>query len=185
MGKTVRFAQLVKAAGKPYVATLWTDPKDDRPFHRAIRENRVMTVHQTIGAGKKDFGVVGFHEDKNVSYFVFPKRLRAEPETQVVGIKYDLLAPEPVTDPLKRTTSTVPRSKTRERLQTTEPPIRIEETEFTAIIKRTAVWERVITVRAANKTEAKQKVATETNSQTYELRDAIVHDQIRSIKASR
>jgi hypothetical protein len=185
MGKSVRFAELVKAAGKPYVATLWTDPKNDRGFTRAVRENRVLTVHQPIGSSKKDFGVVGFHEEKNVSYFVFPKRLRAQPETQVIGIKYDMLAPEPVSDPVTRAQTAAPRSRRHRFVTTTEAPIRIEETEFTAIIKRTAVWERVITVRANNKTEAKQKVSTEANSQTYELRDAIVHDQIRSIKPSR
>lgn len=186
MGKTVRFAQLVKAAGKPYVATLWTRPKNDRHFSRAVRENRVMTVHQTIGAGKKDFGVVGFHEDKNVSYFVFPKRLRAQPETQVVGIKYDLLAPEPVGDPLTRAPVAKRRGRVRERgVSSSEAPIQIEETQFTAIVKRTAVWERLITVRAANKTEARQKVATEANAQTYEIHDAVVRDEIRGIKASR
>jgi hypothetical protein len=177
---------LVKAAGKPYVATLWTDPKNDRHFTQAVRENRVLTVHQPVKAHKKDFGVVGFHEDKNVSYFVFPKRLRAQPKTQVVGIKYNLLAPEPVTDPITRASVAQPRSHHRRSTTApTETPIRIEETEFTAIVKRSAVWERVITVRAANKSEAKRKVATEANSQTYELRDAIVHDQIRTLRSTR
>jgi hypothetical protein len=186
MGKTVRFAQLVKAAGKPYVATLWTQPKSDRHFTRAVRENRVLTVHQTMGTGKKDFGVVGFHEDKNVSYFVFPKRLRADPETQVVGIKYDLLAPEPVADPLKRG----PVARKRGRIlahvtRSSEAPIQIEETQFSAVVKRTAVWERLISVRAANKTEARQKIATEANAQQYDLHDALVRDEIRAIKGSR
>jgi len=182
----VRFAQLVKAAGKPYVATLWTQPKSDRHFTRAVRENRVMTVHQTVGTGKKDFGVVGFHEDKNVSYFVFPKRLRAEAETQVIGIKYDLLAPEPVGDPLTRGPVTRKRGRIREHVATSsEAPIQIEETQFTAIVKRTACWERLISVRAANKTEAKQKIATEANAQTYEIHDAVVRDEMRGIKASR
>ena len=187
MSKTVRFAELVKAAGKPYVATLWTDPKDDRHFNRAVRENRVLTVHRTIGTHKKDFGVVGFREQKNVSYFVFPKRLRAQPETQVVGIKYNLLAPEPVADPLARAPSAPAHKRLRDRKSAapTETPIRIEETEYTAIVRRTAVWERVITVRASNKTEARQKVATEANSQTYDLHDAVVQDHVRSIRSSR
>jgi hypothetical protein len=186
-GKTVRFAELVKAAGKPYVATLWAGPKSDRHFTKAVRENRVLTVHRLLGSCKKDFGVVGFHEEKNVSYLVFPKRLRAQPETQVVGIKYDLIAPEPVTDPLRRGPAEKPRSRARHDAGTTqsESPIRIEETEYSAIVKRTAVWERLITVRAANKTEAKQRVATEANSQTYEIRDAVVRDELRAIKASR
>jgi len=186
MSKTVRFAELVKAAGKPYVAALWSGPKDDRHFSRAVRENRVLTVHQTIGANKKDFGVVGYHEEKNVSYFVFPKRLRAQPETQVVGIKYDLLAPEPVADPLKRAPVAPRRKRLRERISTVprESPIRIEETEYTAIVRRTAVWERVITVRAGNKTEARQRVATEANSQDYDIPDAVVQDKIRSIRSS-
>ncbi|MGZ4974859.1 MAG: hypothetical protein ACXWKG_06635 [Limisphaerales bacterium] len=187
MSKTVRFAELVKAAGKPYVATLWTGGKDDRHFNRAVRENRVLTVHQTIGTHKKDFGVVGFREQKNVSYFVFPKRLRAQPETQVVGIKYNLLAPEPVADPLTRAPSAPAHKRLRDHKSAvpTESPIRIEETEYTAIVRRTAVWERVITVRAGSKTEARQKVATEANSQTYDLHDAVVQDHVRSIRSSR
>jgi hypothetical protein len=186
MGKTVRFAQLVAAAGKPYVATLWTQPKDDRHFARAVRENRVLTVHQTIGSGKKDFGVVGFHEDKNVSYLVFPKRLRAQPETQVIGIKYDMLAPEPVADPLKRAPVAPKRGRIREHTSgSSATPIQIEETQYSAVVKRTAVWERLITVRAANKAEAKRKVATEANAQTYEIHDAVVRDEIRGMKASR
>lgn len=187
MGKTVRFAELVKAAGKPYVATLWTNPKNDRHFTRAVRENRVLTVRQPVGTHKKDFGVVGFHEEKNASYFVFPKRLRAHPQTQVIGIKYDLLVPEPVSDPLTRAPVVPPhkRSRGRDGAKVTEPPIRIEETEYTAIVRRTAVWERVITVRAPNKTHARQKVATEANAQAYDLHDAIVRDHIRSIRSSR
>lgn len=186
MSKTVRFAELVKAAGKPYVATVWTDPKDDRHFNRAVRENRVLTVHQPIGTHKKDFGVVGFSEEKNVSYFVFPKRLRAQPETQVIGIKYDMLAPEPVADPLKRAPSAPSLKRSRGRAAVpTETPIRIEETEYTAIVKRTAVWERVITVRASNKAEARRKVGTEANSQTYDLHDAVVQDHVRTLRPSR
>lgn len=187
MGKTVRFAELVKAAGKPYVATLWTDPKSDRHFARAVRENRVLTVCQPVGTHKKDFGVVGFHEEKNASYFVFPKRLRAHPESQVVGIKYDLLVPEPVSDPLTRAPVAAAHKRARQRDGATvnEPPIRIEETEYIAIVRRTAVWERAITVRARNKTDARQKVATEANSQSYDLHDAIVRDHIRTIRSSR
>lgn len=186
MGKTVRFAELVKAAGKPYVATLWTNPKNDRHFTRAVRENRVLTIRQPVGSHKKDFGVVGFHEEKNASYFVFPKRLRAHPETQVVGIKYNLLVPEPVADPVTRkTVAPSKRSRRRDGDGVSQPPIRIEETEYTAIVRRTACWERVITVRAHNKTEARQKLGTEANSQIYDIHDAIVRDQIRNIRSSR
>ncbi|MDB6057023.1 MAG: hypothetical protein JWO95_867 [Verrucomicrobiales bacterium] len=160
---------------------------DDRHFNRAVRENRVLTVHQPIGTHKKDFDVVGFSEEKNVSYLVFPKRLRAQPETQVIGIKYDLLAPEPVADPLTRTPSPLVRKRLRDRSSAvpTESPIRIEETEYTAVVRRTAVWERVITVRASNKGQARQRVGTEANSQTYDLHDAVVQDHVRSIRTSR
>ena len=97
-----------------------------------------------------------------------------------------MLAPEPVADPLKRTPVAKRRGRIREHVtRSSEAPIQIEETQFSAIVKRTAVWERLITVRAANKTEAKQKVATEANAQTYEIHDAVVRDEIREIKASR
>lgn len=46
MGKEVRFAQLVAASGRPQTLTLWTDPKKNPQFMKAVKENRVVTIVQ-------------------------------------------------------------------------------------------------------------------------------------------
>src|SRR5204863_2066927 len=102
-------------------------------------------------------------------------------------IKYGLLADAPVPDPMTAKDRRA-RAKITAQHRTSPSPIMArtkKEKEFTAIVKRTAIWERVITVNAANQTEAKKKASTEANSQTYELRDAVVHDEIRNIRPSR
>jgi hypothetical protein len=53
----------VRNSGQPEVVTLWTDPKEDRQFLRAVNQNRVLTVIQQPGAAKRDYGEIVF---KNV-----------------------------------------------------------------------------------------------------------------------
>src|SRR5438874_946754 len=93
----IRFRDLVKTAGTPEPKSLWTDPKNDREFMRAVKQNRVLTVVQE--SAKKDFGELGFHQRPGALYFVFPKRLPAE-QGKVVGIKYDLAEPKEPEDPV-------------------------------------------------------------------------------------
>ena len=94
--KTVRFTQLIEAAGRPEPVTLWTAPENDPEFSKAMRENRVLTiVQQNVGA-KADYGLVGFRQEPLASYLVFPKKLAYPAETKVIGIKYGELAePKP------------------------------------------------------------------------------------------
>ena len=54
MGKTRRFGDLVRESGRPEVVTLWTEPKKDRAFSKAIRENRVLTVESDPTSKRKD-----------------------------------------------------------------------------------------------------------------------------------
>ena len=51
-----------------------------------------MTLHQELRGAKKDFGVVGFHEEDNAQYLLFPKSLKRFDDRRVIGINYDLLA---------------------------------------------------------------------------------------------
>ena len=44
MPKAIRFSELIQKSGRPYAATLWTDPTRDPAFHKAVKENRVVTV---------------------------------------------------------------------------------------------------------------------------------------------
>ena len=87
--KTVRFDALVKVAGKPEQVTLWTKPEEDREFMKAVKARRVVTVIQRNVGTKKDYGLVGFFEEKNATFLVFPKSMKEPDGTKVVGIKYE------------------------------------------------------------------------------------------------
>ena len=89
MGKTRRFGDLVRESGRPEVVTLWTEPKKDRAFSKAIRENRVLTVESDPTSKRKDFGRIGFHQVHGGIYLVFPKAL-PKTESRIVGINYEL-----------------------------------------------------------------------------------------------
>jgi len=86
----IRFRDLVKTAGTPEPKSLWSDPKSDREFMRAVKQKRVLTVVQE--SKRKDFGELGFHQHPGALYFIFPKPLPAG-EGRVIGIKYDLVEP--------------------------------------------------------------------------------------------
>ena len=92
--KTARFADVVKECGAPRVITLWQDPKNDKSFQQAVRDQRVMSVHQTTVGARKDFAEVVFLQGPNLSYLIFPKPLKRFAGQRIVGINYDLLAKE-------------------------------------------------------------------------------------------
>ena len=89
-GATIRFGDLVRESGRPRVVTLWIDPKKDRSFSKAIRENRVLTVHTDPASGRKDYGEIGFCRERGAFYLVFPERLPKERKARIVGINYQL-----------------------------------------------------------------------------------------------
>jgi hypothetical protein len=87
--KTVRFAEVVEKAGAPEAYTLWQKPTQDRHLQSQVKNHRLMTVQKTDTG--TEFGVIGFNEQKGVSYLVFPKSLKRFENKRVVGIKWDLL----------------------------------------------------------------------------------------------
>lgn len=90
--KTARFAEIVERCGAPETYLLWVPPKQDKDFQRAVTASRIMTIHsQNVGA-KKDSGTVGFIEEPNAQYLLFPKSLTRYADRRVVGINYALLA---------------------------------------------------------------------------------------------
>jgi hypothetical protein len=97
--KTARFTDLVKQAGAPKSYLLWVPPKQDPVFQRALKDQRILTIHQENVGTKKDYGMVGFHEGPTAQYLVFPKPLKGFLDRRVIGINYDLLAQE--TQPAK------------------------------------------------------------------------------------
>jgi hypothetical protein len=90
--KTVRFAKVVATSGQPEPYTLWSAPEKDRPFQTALKQHRVMTVHQANTGSKADYGEVGFDAAEHGSLLLFPKTLKPFEGQKVVGVKYDLLA---------------------------------------------------------------------------------------------
>jgi hypothetical protein len=174
MSKAVRFSELIKKSGQPYAATLWSDPEKDPALKKAIKENRIVTVKQETVGSKSDFGTIGFKREKNVSYFVFPKKLPPDLHGHIIGIKYDMLDEPKATDPISK----------NDRPSKPKSAMKSEEKEFTATIKRTAVWETSIQVKAKNKTEAKQKAERVIGEQKYPESEAVVQTEIREIKQS-
>jgi hypothetical protein len=53
--------------------------------------NSISRSFAVIRLTRKDFGIVGFHQEKFASYLVFPKRLPKIDEARVIGINYGLL----------------------------------------------------------------------------------------------
>ena len=87
--KTKRFADIVAAAGKPEVYTLWQKPAQDRHLQSEIKNNRVMTILKS-DAGS-EFGIIGFKEKKGASYLIFSKSLKRFENRRIVGINWDLV----------------------------------------------------------------------------------------------
>src|SRR3954471_3738578 len=93
--KTAKFSEVVKKCGEPAIYLAWVDPARDKTFKRALSEHRVMTLHQELHGGKKDFGSVGFLKDRHAQLLVFPKSLRRFFERKVIAIDYALIAKDP------------------------------------------------------------------------------------------
>ena len=90
--KTARFAQVVQACGAPETYLLWMPAAEDKLFQRAVKEHRIMTLHQELRGAKKDFGTVGFHEEPNAQFILFPKSLRRFGDRRIIAIDYELFA---------------------------------------------------------------------------------------------
>ncbi len=92
-GKTVRFAEVVKAAGRPETHALWVEPRKDAVFQRALKETRLMSVHEDHRGTKADFGSIGYEPDRKAEFLIFPKSLQRFASCKIIGIKFDLLDP--------------------------------------------------------------------------------------------
>jgi hypothetical protein len=112
---TVRFSKIVEAAGKPDVHVLWIDPAKDSILQKAIKANRVMTIHQQAAGTKTDYGTVGFEKNVSGQVLIFPKSLRSFENKRAVGVKYDLLESASIPAP-------VPESEELPNIQPAKPP---------------------------------------------------------------
>jgi hypothetical protein len=155
--KSVRFTAVVKQCGTPTVYLPLVSPKQDKEFMRAVKENKVMTVKQEPTTKHKDFGVVGFVEEKHSTYLVFPKALAGFEDARVVGIKYDVIAEGGVSS---GTSSTPAKPLKVQRVPAQKPkPTPPEPKQFRVRVKVTSVTEREIKVLAFTSSDAKKQAA--------------------------
>jgi hypothetical protein len=87
--KTARFSQTIENCGKPQVYTLWQKPSADRHFQAQIKKTRVMTILKSESG--TDFGIVGFKENREARYLIFPKSLKRFAEKRIIGIDWALV----------------------------------------------------------------------------------------------
>ena len=174
MPKEIRFQQLVKTSGKPVIVSLWTDPRRDRPFMKAVKENRVLTVIQEPASKRKDFGLTGFHPETHAAYLVFPKALPLR--ARVVGIKYDLVDQPQVRDPVSRTDLKPARARLKPKRAS-----RPETKTFNVIVRRTAVVESSQSISARDKTSARRQALESAKREPFDLSRAVVRTEITSM----
>lgn len=93
--KTAKFSEIVKRCGEPSIYLTWLDPARDKTLKRAVAEHRLMTLHQELHGGKKDYGTVGFLKDRRAQLLVFPKSLRRFTDRKVIAVDYSLIAKDP------------------------------------------------------------------------------------------
>jgi len=170
MEKKIRFGDLVRNSGKPQPMTLWTDPKKDKPFSKAVKENRIVTVIQDPASKRKAFGQIGFHEQSHAFYLAFPRSLPRQNGSRVVGISYELLE-EPKLGS-ERVRSIKPDPK--------QPPIKIEsvQKQFRIRLRRTATVETNVNVTAKGRTEAEQLTIKRAQHQRFPLKQAEIKNEI-------
>jgi len=175
---TIRFRDLVKAAGKPEPKSLWLDPKQDRQFMQAVKQRRVMTIVQK--PGKKDFGEVGFHQQPHALYFVFPKTIMADANSKVIGITYDLVQEPQVKDPVS-VEDLKKRPAKKSRLAAPPKKNKPAVKSFNVLVRREAVTETTFPVTARTKAEAKRKALETINTQPFETSKAILRTEVKHV----
>jgi hypothetical protein len=111
--KTVRFSKVVEKCGKPEVYLLMTETDPD--FQKALQADKIMSLSADSHGAGTEHGTVGYDEKRKGQLLLFPKTLKPFEEMKVVGIKYDLLAPEEVDEsPPKKKTAKEPKKGKRE-----------------------------------------------------------------------
>ena len=170
MGDNVRFSMLIAKIGPPEIYLPLTDPKQDRDFMRAVREHRVLSIKQEPAASGKDFGTIGFMEEKYVSYLIFPKSLRQFEGQRVVGIKYDRLRAAPLATPVpKRSVRPKPKPKPRPK-------------RFTARVRLTSTNEITVVVDALTEKEAREKAEAAARTRR-DLSNGIIETKLLDLHA--
>jgi hypothetical protein len=179
MAKEIRFGLLVKSSGRPETLTLWGNPKDNPALSKAVKENRVMTITQKPAGHGKDSGQIGFQQQPAALYLLFPKRLRADVGSRVIGIKYDLIeeASVPSSQSIKPKT-VVKKSGAHE----TKPPPPPKDFQFEIVVRRTATVDVTLLITAKNRKEAEAQAVQEIETKPFEVPVTDVQNRIHSSK---
>jgi hypothetical protein len=173
MPKTVRFSDVVALSGRPETESLWIEPNKDPRLRKAMREDRLMTVHTENVGSKKDYATIGFSEQKHSTYLIFPKSLRQFEGMKVVGIKYDLIEEPIPKDPARVRTSGS---------ATPNPePKPIRKKHFKVIIEQTFKIKRVSEVDAPTKAVAKDLAFEEIHSEEPNLSNVAATEKVLSV----
>jgi hypothetical protein len=165
MSDSVRFSVVVQTGGQPQLYLPLANPRQDREFMRAVRDERVLSLKQEPTGSKKDFGIVGLVEEKFVSYLVFPKTLRKFAGKRVIGIKYDTLKQSKLTTARGASPGKKPprnplaRAAINSRRAPAKPKPKPAPPRFTATVRFTAMQDVEVTVEARNQQEARAKAA--------------------------
>jgi hypothetical protein len=171
--QTARFAVVVRECGQPEPVFLWTKPEDNRDLMSAIRHNRVMTLKQETRGTRKDFGEIGFVQERNASYLIFPKPLTKFQGRRIVGVNYDLIK---IPGPMGRVVKPREREPSRSRItrghgsaprgrpDTFEPetPARDKRHTFRVSIRFTAVADVLKDISARSAKIAREQALKQT-----------------------
>jgi len=174
----IRFRDLVKTAGTPAPKSLWSDPKSDRDFMRAVKQKRVLTVVQE--SKRKDFGELGFHQHPGALYFIFPKPLPAE-QGRVIGIKYDLAEPGEPADAVSLAELNRIAKKKSAKSRNPEKPELVVKT-FQVAVRRVAVMETSMEIEAHSQAQARAKAMELMDGAEFDVSKAEIENEIISVK---
>jgi hypothetical protein len=180
---TVRFSKIVEAAGKPDIHVLWIDPSKDSVLQKAIKANRVMTIHQQATGAKTDYGTVGFEKNVSGQVLIFPKSLRSFENKRVVGVKYELLetalAPAPVPEYQESTEVQPPKPVEKSKPKKSKPkeskPKEVPEAVVEPAVVEPAVVEEIVpeTARVVEFPTPKVEDENKPNEEVEEIKNQI------------
>jgi hypothetical protein len=192
VAKTIRFGDLVRQSGRPEAVTLWTDPEKDRAFSKAMRENRVITARTHASGQRKDYGEMGFHEERGATYLVFPRALPRNVRGRIVGINYQMAEDAPLEGPLARPqpAKNKPAKVKKEagpvgvRLAAPEKagakPSKPGPKIFNVLIRRIAALEEMERVKAFTEEEARERALNSIKHKRFVLNRAVERDEVLS-----
>jgi hypothetical protein len=148
---------------------------------KAIRENRVLTIHSNPASQKKEYGEIGFQQEKGSIYLVFPHRLPDQQKARIIGINYLSMAEPAPKDPVALASADKRSPVTRPKKPPAKAKREPELTTFEVIIRRTATLEEVRTLTAVNEAAASEAAAKDMENKIFDARRATIRCEVMGI----